>query len=165
MKRKPKVYVETSVISNLTSRLSDTPKKRAMQIATREWWARRNEYELFISRYVEDEIQKGDSAAAERRIESVAGIKVLPATESAAAAAHELVRLGAIPAKCLPDALHIALAACNKLDYIVTWNHKHMSRDERRKTVEEAVARLGLKVPKIVTPGFQKGDRREEDKA
>lgn len=161
MHMKKKVYVETSVISNLTSRLSNRAENRQMQLASREWWEHRNDYELVISQYVKEEIQAGDKEAADRRVESVEGIPVLPPTTEAVDAARELVRMGAVPAQYLPDALHITVAAHYGVDYIVTWNQKHLSGNTQRKKVENALAALGLKIPKIVRPGFQEGDKYE----
>lgn len=98
MKKKPKVYVETSVISNLTSWLSEKPEQLAMQMASREWWEHKDCFELFISQYVVDEIKKGDPGAAARRLASVDGIAILPITGEVLSTAEELIKRHVMPA-------------------------------------------------------------------
>ena len=61
---KPKVYVETSVVSYLTARPSRDVIVLAHQEVTRTWWQQRSRYRLFVPRLVEEEIARGDATAA-----------------------------------------------------------------------------------------------------
>lgn len=154
MKKKPKVYVETSVISNLTSWLSEKPEKLAMQMASREWWESRSRFELFISQYVADEIERGDPDAAARRAESVRGIPRLTVTKEALGTARELVKRHMLPAEYIADAAHIAVAAHSNMDYLVTWNHAHIRNEHKLDEVRDTLTKLGLKRIMIVSPDF-----------
>ncbi len=163
MKKKPKVYVETSVISNLTSWLSEKPEQLAMQTASREWWGRKDDFELFISQYVMDEIKRGDPGAALRRLESVSGIPSLPSTSKAVDTAREFVKRHIIPAEYPADAAHIAIAAHNDMDYLVTWNQTHIHNRNKLEKVGDLLEELGLKRIEIVRPLYWKGVKREKD--
>ena len=69
---KPRVYIETSVISYLTARASADQLKAACQQVTQTWWnTRRTDVETFISPYVVEEASRGDAAAALARIDSL----------------------------------------------------------------------------------------------
>ncbi len=163
MKKKPKVYVETSVISNLTSWLSEKPDQLAMQMASREWWERKDEFELFISQYVMDEIKRGDPDAAIRRLESVSGIPSLSSTDKVVETVRELVKRHIIPAEYPADAAHIAIAAHNGMDYLVTWNQTHIHNKNKLEKVGDTLEELGLKRIEIVRPLYWKGVKHEKD--
>ena len=75
---RPKIYLESSVISYLTARSSEELTKKFRQERTRLWWEFRDRFELFLSETVLEEIQRGDLKAAQLRTEIVKGIPVLP---------------------------------------------------------------------------------------
>ena len=75
---KPTVYIETSVISYLTARLSNDVRVLASQSVTLEWWeAQRPNFELFISEFVVSEAGLGNPEAAQRRLTALEGIAEL----------------------------------------------------------------------------------------
>ena len=66
---KPKVYVESSVISYLTARQSRNLIVRSNQAITKEWWKTATKrFDLFISAVVVKEIEAGDKNAARARL-------------------------------------------------------------------------------------------------
>ena len=77
---RPKVYIETTVVSYLTALPSRDIVQAAHQQLTREWWDRRDRFELFVSQVVLAECGRGDAGAAARRLEILAGLPVLAAT-------------------------------------------------------------------------------------
>ena len=66
--------------------------------------------------------------------------------------AEELVRAGALPAKAFEDALHIAIAADQKIPYLLTWNLRHMANATMRPLIETVCAGKGYKAPILCTP-------------
>lgn len=74
---KPKIYLESSTISYLTAKPTEEPIRKAKQILTRRWWDQRESFDLYISQIVMEEIEDGDTVAADLRVKAVKGIPVL----------------------------------------------------------------------------------------
>lgn len=118
---KPKVYIETSVISYLTSRPSRDVVVAARQAITLDWWENhRSRFDLFISELVEEEMLRGDPDAAALRSGKVAGIESLYITEAVERLAGKLIAAGTVPIGSEEDALHIATASAHGTDYLLT---------------------------------------------
>src|SRR5688572_26854579 len=102
------VYLETTIPSYLTAWRSPELVMAARQQITREWWDnRRHDFELFVSQLVIDEASAGDSDAATRRLESLAGIPLLEPQQDTDVIVEALIRELALPDKAAADALHI----------------------------------------------------------
>lgn len=150
---KPKVYLETSVISYFTSRPSRDLIVAANQQITQEWWqVHRQDFDLFISQLVVREAGAGDEHAAEQRLGAIADIPLLILNEEAVAFAEKLVKEGPIPRKAVEDALHIAVATFNGMDYLLTWNFKHIANATMRYKIEHICRLIGYEPPIICTP-------------
>jgi len=150
---KPKVYIETSTISYLIARPSRDLVIAANQQVTREWWdTRRSLFDLYISQVVIDEANAGDPEAARQRLEALQGIPLLELKTEALDLASEFIRPKALPKKASQDALHIAIAAVYGLDYLLTWNCKHIANAVIQKTILRIVAEQGYELPIICTP-------------
>jgi hypothetical protein len=128
------VYVETSIVSYLTSRQNRDVVLAAHQQLTRQWWRGRTAYGLLISQLVLDEAGVGDPIERARRLRALRGIPILALTEPAAQLAGELIRQGALPQKATVDAFHIGIAAAHQVDYLLTWNCKHLANATMRST-------------------------------
>ena len=146
------VYLETSIISYLTALPSRDLVLAAHQQVTREWWSRRERFDLFVSDAVLEEAARGDAIAAARRIEAVAGISVLSATEPAQILARGLLQAAAIPAKAAIDAAHVAIAAAHGVDFLMTWNCTHIANAAVRGKIEAVCREAGFRPPVICTP-------------
>ena len=150
---KPKTYLETSVISYLTSRPSRDLIVAANQQLTQEWWqVRRQNFDLFISQLVIQEVSAGDEGAAQRRLQTVANIPLLRLSEEAVTLAEKLVEEGAVPRRAVEDALHVAVATLNGMDYLLTWNFKHIANATMRYKIERICRLAGYEPPIICTP-------------
>lgn len=147
----PSVYVETSIISYLIARPSRDVVIAAHQQLTRQWWKGRRSYRLFVSQIVRDEAV-GDQAARARRLRALRGLPVLAVGDEATRLAGELVRRGALPTKAAVDAFHIGIAAAHQIDYLLTWNCKHIANATMRGTIEAICRSAGLTPPIICTP-------------
>lgn len=148
-----RVYIETLIISYLTGRPSRNLLVAAWQSLTVEWWEKRRKlFELFVSELVLEEAGRGDSEAAERRLKAIEGIPLLKLTDSAVELSKKLILEGALPTKATDDALHIALSAVHNIDYLLTWNCRHIDNAETKPLIRSVVIANGYNYPEICTP-------------
>ena len=150
MSMKPKLYLETSIISYLTAQPSRDIVTAARQQITREWWQKRREgFDLYVSEFVIAEARLGDIRAAELRLQALNDIALIQLAEDAALLAEELVAKGPLPEKAALDALHIAASVSAGVDYLLTWNFKHLANAAMRSKIE-AICRLRGYQPCII---------------
>ena len=147
------VYIETSVVSYLTSRSSHDLLIAACQQATRDWWdGYRSRFRLHTSELVIAEAGRGDSETAKRRLDYLRGIPELRLTPESRDIAKALVEQGALPQKAQADALHIAVAAVHHMDLLLTWNCRHIDNPVTKPVVRSICATMGFSCPEICTP-------------
>ena len=89
------------------------------------------------------EASKGDSSAAQRRIDELAGIPVLGLTEAARELARLFLQRKLIPEKAVEDAFHVAIATVQGMNFLLTWYCKHIANAEVRERLEAACLMLG----------------------
>lgn len=160
---KPRIYIETTVPSYLAAWPSRDLVRAAHQQITREWWARRDAYELYSSRLVVQECQAGDPRAAVDRLAALEGILLLEETPDAAAMAEALMRGVPLPERAAADALHIAIAAIHGVDYLLTWNCTHIANVTLRPQIEAVCRAAGYEPPLICTPEELPAGGRDDD--
>lgn len=161
---KKKVYIETSIVSYLTGRPSRNLIVAAWQSLTTEWWERRrNEFELYTSELVIEEARRGDREAAKKRLKALEGIPLLKLTDSAAELAQKLIAEGALPSKATDDAVHIALATVHGIDYLLTWNCRHIDNAQTKPLVRRVIVSEGYNCPEICTPQELLGGDSDEE--
>ena len=145
-----KIYIETSIVSYLTSQPSRDIVTAARQQITREWWQKkRGSFDLYISEFVLGEAGSGDPQVAALRLAALGGIPEIALTERAASLAENLVAKGPLPQKAALDALHVAAAVSGGMDYLLTWNFKHLANAAIRSTIEK-ICRLHGYVPCVI---------------
>jgi hypothetical protein len=150
---KPKVYLETTIPSYLTAWTSRDLVMAAHQQVTREWWdTHRAAFDLFISQLVLQEAAGGDAAAAARRLELLRDFPILGMSEAAAKLAEELVLQVPLPERAALDALHIAVAVVNGMDYLLTWNCKHIANAVHQARIGTVCRSAGYEPSVICTP-------------
>ena len=156
---KRKVYIETSVASYLTARPSRDLVVAAHQELTAEWWANHRErFEVYISEIVLREAARGDESAAAKRLAELEGIDVLTLDDCARALARLFVERGLIPKKAIEDAFHVAVATAQGMDFLLTWNCRHIANAEIVERLEAACLELGYRMPTLCTPEQLMGD-------
>ena len=155
---KRKVYVETSVISYLTARPSRNVIEAGHQQSTFLFWDRRGEFDLVASELVVIECSAGDAIASSKRLDVLSVIPLLDITSRSVEIAKGLVASGIVPAKASADALHISIATVHFVDYLVTWNCRHIANPEIQARIAEHFRSLGLFLPFICTPDELLGD-------
>lgn len=149
----PRIYVETSVISYLTSRPSRDLLIAARQEATREWWEKRGTaFEAITSSMVLKEVAAGNPEAASRRLAICQSLPEWPIEAESEELAERLITTGAVPATEQEDALHIALATIAQVDYIATWNFAHMVSPAAKYRLQKHIEQLGFTPPLLATP-------------
>lgn len=150
---RPKLYLETSVVSYLAARPSGDLVARAHQQLTREWWERsRSKFALYVSVEVLNEIRRGDSAAAELRLRYVEALPILEADQQARELAAAILRSSALPQKAAADATHIAVATVNGMEFLLTWNCTHIANGIIQRGISRLSREMGFEPPTIVTP-------------
>ena len=160
-----KVYVETTVVSDVVAFPTNDLTVAGRQAATREWWKTAAErFDLFSSTVVSQEIRRGDLEAARRRVDLLADVPELLADARAVALATKLIDGKAVPKEFPDDTLHIATAAINAMDYLVSWNFRHITNAQTIPLVRRVCEANGYRCPEICTPQMlQKGE--EDDHA
>lgn len=149
----PKVYVETTVISYLTARPSRDVIVAGHQQITYDWWQNCHErFDLVASQLVMQEASGGDAEAAQQRLNVLNTMTLLEVTEDALGLAQNLVDVGALPEEATEDALHIAIAVANGVEYLVTWNCRHIANATMRPLIEEVCQESGYEPVIICTP-------------
>jgi hypothetical protein len=149
---RPKVYLETTIVSYLAAEPSRDLVVAAHQALTREWWQQRCRFDVFVSQAVLREAGGGDGDAARRRLEVLAGIPVLAGGSAATNLAQLLVQLGAVPPQHAIDALHIALAVTSGMDYLLTWNCSHIANASIRHKIDRVCIQSGFGPSVLCTP-------------
>ena len=159
---KKKVYIETSVISNLTSRPSLNIRDAARQLVTHDWWDNQREhFELYSSVLVFAEAMAGDPDAAKRRLEALQMTQNLEITPMMEDLAEKLLTATAVPRTSFEDAVHIACATIYRMDYLLTWNCKHIANAETMPKIFKVCKEAGYECPVLCTP--EQLERRNSD--
>lgn len=159
-----KVYIETSFVSFLAGRPSRDLLVTAWQQISLAWWeGRRALFELYTSELVVDEARRGDEDAARRRLFYLEPLPVLDVTDSAVSLAQRLLDEGAMPAKAFDDALHVALAVVHRMDYLLTWNCRHIDNAQTKPLARRLCLLQGLSFPEICTPQELMGEIFDEE--
>lgn len=146
-------YLDSNIISYLTARPSRDIVSLAHQQLTREWWDRhRQSFDLHVSELVLFEIGRGDPTAARARLELVRELPVLRISTEARVLADRIFRATTLPDKAASDALHIALAAVNGMDFLLTWNCTHIANGVILEIVNAVCRDSGYEPPIVCTP-------------
>ncbi len=150
---KPTVYIETTIVGHITTRLPNDPVVAGQMLATRKWWNdSRHQVEICTSQLVLDEASRGDPEAAAERLNVLATIPLIAISEAAMQLAGFLVSKNALPMKARVDAAHVAIAATNQIEYLLTWNCRHLANATLRARIEQACREKGFIPPVICTP-------------
>jgi hypothetical protein len=150
---KPAVYIETTIIGHLTTRPSNDPLVLGQMLATRKWWdSSRDRFDVLTSDAVRRECARGDPLAASERLKLLEALPFAPVPPGAESLAVQLVALHALPIKARVDALHVAIAAVNSIQYLLTWNCRHLANVTMRIKIEQTCLECGWTPPIICTP-------------
>ncbi len=152
---KDSVYIETTVVSYYTSKPSRDIIVLAHQEITREWWIKaikNKRYEIYTSAIVIEEAKAGDSKAAKRRLQELESFPLLKLNDRVEEMAEIYIKKLNIPEKAFRDAAHLAVASVHNIDYLVTWNCKHLANGEIIKQLMGINNIYEIHTPIICTP-------------
>ena len=150
---KPRVYIESTVVSYLAARLSKNPVLVARQRASRQLWENyADRFEFVISDIVSNEVRLGDANAAQRRLEVISSLRVLEILPEVDVLGQKLLGTGAVPRNSEPDAQHIAIATVHGVEYLVSWNHKHIVNENKREHINQVCQAAGFQPTTLCTP-------------
>jgi predicted nucleic acid-binding protein len=147
------IYIETSIISYLTARPSNNLISAARQKITHDWWhAKRKSYRCFASELVVAEAAKGDHHAVQSRLEILQELPVLEIEKESVEIADIFFSRASLPEKARDDALHVAIATYYKIDFLLTWNCRHLANAHFIRRLQSIAYDEGLILPTICTP-------------
>ncbi len=149
---KQKVYIETSVVSYFTAKISKDLVVAGHQASTVDMWDNLDSFHVFISDIVIQEASKGNPEQAKLRLDALEAFQILELDDEAKELARALIVGKAIPEKSLEDALHIAVATANGIDVIVTWNFSHINNPFTRRLIRQVIESKGYVCPEICSP-------------
>lgn len=142
----------TTIVSYLVASPTRDVIQAAHRQITRQWWERRDRFDLYVSRAVVAEARRGNPDAAARRLGALRGIPRLAGGRRVVELARDLVQRGTLPAQARMDAAHVGIAAANGMEYLLTWNLRHLANATIRGKIEEVVRAAGMVPPIICTP-------------
>jgi predicted nucleic acid-binding protein len=150
---KQKVYIETSVISYLTAKPSRDIVIAGHQKTTYDWWHKsKNKFDCFISDFVTQEASQGDKNAASLRLNMIKDLYILVVNEEIVQIAENYFKLLKIPDKAKLDTYHLAFAVWYNIDYLITWNCKHIANAINIKKINSFNLINNLWMPVFCTP-------------
>lgn len=153
------IYIETTIPSLYVARPSGQLIEAARQQLTRIWWDdHRNNFDLVCSQTVLDECARGDADVAEKRLKLLNSVPLLDLSPDVLEISKNLINLEIIPPKAADDAIHIAVASVHKIDYLLTWNCKHIANPHLRRRISDCLSAYGLRSTIICTPEDLIGD-------
>jgi hypothetical protein len=147
------VYLETTFISYLVARASGDLLVAAHQKTTQDWWSvRRDQFRCHISQFVIDEVSAGDSAEAQKRLALIGGLANLEVSAEVISLAGAIMAAGMLPPHAYADAAHVAVATVHGVDYLLTWNCKHLANAQIARQIARVCEARGRRMPIICTP-------------
>lgn len=153
------VYIESSILGYLTARSTKNLILAANMEITRDWWeSRRNAFILYTSEAVLDEVAQGDSVIAAQRLEILRNFPLLALNQAVQTLAAQFLVRSSLPPKAKVDAIHIAAATVHGMDYLLTWNCKHIANAQIQGKLAEISLDFGYVLPILCTPNELMGD-------
>jgi predicted nucleic acid-binding protein len=153
------VYIETSILGYLTARSTKDLILAANIEITRDWWeSRRDAFILYTSEAVLDEVAQGDAEIAAQRLEILREFPLLALNQAVQDLAEQFLARSRLPPKAKIDAIHIAAATIHGMDYLLTWNCKHIANAQIQGKLAEISLDFDYVLPVLYTPNELMGD-------
>ncbi|NJM76469.1 MAG: type II toxin-antitoxin system VapC family toxin [Acaryochloridaceae cyanobacterium RU_4_10] len=153
------VYIETSILGYLTARSTKDLILAANIEITKDWWeSRRGAFNLYSSEAVLTEVAQGDAEIAAQRLEILRDFPLLALNQSVQGLAAQFLARSNLPPKAKVDAIHIAAATVHSMDYLLTWNCKHIANAQIQGKLAEISLDFGYVLPILCTPNELMGD-------
>ncbi|MCK4342192.1 MAG: type II toxin-antitoxin system VapC family toxin [Phycisphaerae bacterium] len=146
------VYIETTIPGAYFDERDDVVS-RFQRHQTQLWWrVYRQQYELYTSEAVLAELRQGSFPRQDAAVRLLEGVPVLPVDEEIGGVARAYVEHLVMPRGHMGDSFHLAFACIHAMDYLLTWNCRHLANPRKVAHIAEINRRLGLLTPTILTP-------------
>ena len=154
MEYRAKVYLETSFVSYLLGKATTDVKISADQAWTRKWWDEiAPNCDVYVSDFVLNEARDGNEEQVAKRLEFLRQVPLIDyESERVEALARKLVGDEAFPPNAATDAYHAAVSVICGMDYLLTWNCKHIANPVRLPKTLRIIREAGYSCPQILTP-------------
>lgn len=147
------VYLETTFLSYLVARPSRDVIVAGHQQTTQDWWAnRRTLFECSVSQVVIDEASVGDPVEVQKRLAIIGGLPILEVTADAESLTKAIMAANILPQHAFPDAAHVAVSAVHSVDFLLTWNCKHLANAQVARRIARVCEKSSQRMPIICTP-------------
>ena len=94
----------------------------------------------------------GDPEAANARLAVLAPLGVLGTSAEALKLTQRLLAAGAVPPRAVQDAAHVAIAAAHGVEFLATWNFRHIANAAARRRIEAVCRDSGFEPPVLCAP-------------
>ena len=142
-----KIYLDTSVISALFDN-----RATERQELTKEFFDKFEKHEIYISTLVVEEIGAANEIQRQKMQKIIQGFKILELNDEIEILAWEYIKREVFSDRYAADALHVAVGAVNEIDYLISWNFKHLVKVGTRKSVNQINNELGYGQIEIIAP-------------
>ncbi len=150
--KKPQLYLETSVWNFYFA--DDAPEKREITLRFFDK-VKQDEYEIFISDVVIEEIGRADDNKKRSLLNIIAEYSPtrLVIDEEVAELAQKYISEGVFPASKIEDAMHAAVATVFEVDALISWNLKHLANLKKMELINAINMKAGyFKRLELITP-------------
>jgi hypothetical protein len=146
------VFIETTIPSFYFDE-RQTPEAIAWRNATRLWWSDvRQHYRLVTSAFVIDELEAAQNPKRDHALALLTDVERLALSDGLADVIATYIEHRLVPDDAAGDAAHLALASMHGIDFLLTWNIRHLANANKFQHLRVINGRLGLSVPTITTP-------------
>ncbi len=150
MPTKEKVYLDTSIPSYY---FDERESLSQFVEITRNWWLEMaDDYDIFVSDAVFQELNQGNYPRKNEIIKFILSIPLLPPNNDIEQIVDFYIANYVMPKSLKGDAVHLAYACFYNIQYLLTWNCKHLANANKQKHIQIINAHLGLPTPQIITP-------------
>ena len=144
------IYLETSVVGAYL----DNGESFRRDLTIRWWEHELSEYETFTSILVQRELERVQEPYRTGSLKLIEPLTQLELSEEVAILAEGYIERGIFHRKYIADAIHVAIAAVHKIDYLVTWNFGNIANVRKQARIRLFNTAAGFFSPAIVTPEF-----------
>jgi len=147
---KNSVYLDTTIFSYF---FDERKSIKTYTDVTREWWeTQRTNYNLYVSIETLAELGEGNYPYKEKAERLAETIELLPRIDEIESIAEIYMENFVMPKDIAGDAVHLAYASVYKVDFLLTWNCKHLANANKKRHIRQVNTKLGLFIPEIITP-------------
>jgi len=147
----PRIYIETSVFSAYFDDREYVVSKYQRE-QTRRWWVGSIHYNLFTSVTVLEELKNGVFGWKADAIGLCLVVPFLTIPHRARELAAAYTRNMLMPGGESRDAIHLAIASIHQMDFVLTWNCRHLANPNKVAGLKLVNEEFGLSVPGLVIP-------------